>query len=1145
MNSTISTCWLQAKSGGGNMREGYILSARISKLAAFGAIFVIWACVGIGTANAQVTTGTILGNVTDASGAQVAGATITATNELTGFSRVATTGADGTYLIQSLPIGNNYRLESRRDGFKTDVKNGITLQVGQNMRQDIQLQVGEVAEKIEVTSTAPLVDTYSATKGEVVDSVRLTELPLNGRSPLQLASTVAGATVVSVPIDLSGGSRSGAYINVNGSIKEAMDQQLDGIRFAGAYSNSGLDYPNPDALAEFKLITNPLSAEYGMWSGAVFTAVVKSGTNAIHGEAFEFLRNTALNARNYFAPTKTPYHQNQFGVSAGGPIIRNRLFWFGSYQGLRISQDTVISSVPLTADERQGLITSATPVKDPTTGVPFPQNAAGQYVIPTNRIDPVSAYLLNNFIPVAPAGGGAVFTTSPSTNDSNQYVGKIDYNLTKSDQLNGMIFFERIVPLNAFPTGPYPGYGSYKANGPQTDLAISETHTFSPTFMNEARFGYAAQHETRSEVGGTSPATMGINGWDYDYWYQNHPNVPMVSPTIGVAGRFTVGDYGANNWIEGGANWQASDFVTLLRGKHNMKMGVDLYRRQHHLDVDEVQTGDFGFDGTKSGNPTADFLLGALDSALRIQYVFNPGYESWSRMFFFQDDWKVNRRLTLNLGVRYELHEPFKEYRANSDEFHLGVPGFGTFDFDAYAAGVHSSVFPAAPLGMVYPGDKTPDFPGGVPSTLIPTDKKQIQPRIGLAWDPFGNGRTSVRASAGLFTDALSAWSTSFAGNNLPYIAINSNPDPPGTLSDPYAGLTPFPQVSAANIATDPGFFQLQSDATSWPKNFVHPRITSLTFGIQQQITNNLMVEAGYVGKLTRHGELWVSKNLATFIPGTDPVTGEPYSTTANIQQRRLIDPGQLGAIGQYESEGNSSFHSFQSTIRYRKSNFTFTNSYTWSHSIDIASCDFACLAGQDPNNLVGSRGSSDFDRRHVDGLSLVYDVPTTYRGSSGALRQVINGWEVTGLMTASTGAPFSILDGYDASLTGAGSPLGGTQGRPDIVGNPNLSGGRSRSEEIAEWFNPAAYQINAPGTYGTSGRNSLYGPGSFNTDLGVFKNFNLGERAHLQFRSEFFNVFNNVNLGNPDNSMLSPTIGRITSAGSPRIIQFGLKLGW
>ena len=248
------------------MRGGSMWSSRISKLKALSAIFAVCALLGIGTTYAQVTTGTILGNVTDASGAEVAGATVTATNELTGFTRSATTGADGAYLIQSLPIGSNYRVEARHDGFKTDVKSGITLQVGENVRQDVHLQVGEVAQTVEVTTAAPLVDTYSATKGEVVDSVRLTELPLNGRSPLQLASTVAGATVVSVPIDLSGGSRGGAYINVNGSIKESMDQQLDGIRFAGAYSNSGLDYPNPDALAEFKLITNPLSAEYGMWS---------------------------------------------------------------------------------------------------------------------------------------------------------------------------------------------------------------------------------------------------------------------------------------------------------------------------------------------------------------------------------------------------------------------------------------------------------------------------------------------------------------------------------------------------------------------------------------------------------------------------------------------------------------------------------------------------------------------------------------------------------------------------------------------------------------------------------------------------------------------------------------------------------------
>ena len=391
-----------------------------------------------------------------------------------------------------------------------------------------------------------------------------------------------------------------------------------------------------------------------MWSGAVFTAVVRSGTNSIHGQAFEFLRNTSLNAKNYFASSNTPYHQNQCGVNVGGPILRNRLFWFGSYQRLRISQEAIISSVPLTGDERQGLITSSTPVKDPQTGLPFSTNASGQYVIPSGRIDPVAQYLLTNFIPVAPPGGGTVFTTSASTNNSDQGVAKIDYNLAKSDQLNGMFFYERVVPLNAFPTGPYAGYGSYTASGPQYDLAIAETHTFSPRLINEARFGYSSQQETRSELNGTSPEKMGINGWDYDYWYQNDPMTPMVSPAVSVVGRFAMGDAGLNNWIEGGANWQASDFVTFAKGT------VEEIRRN-------AGAGEFCRADVSSSEEVQHYVAKTVDQFGRVDAFFNnAGVEGAVAKLTEYADNEFDRVIGVNLrgaflGLKYVVKEMIRQ----------------------------------------------------------------------------------------------------------------------------------------------------------------------------------------------------------------------------------------------------------------------------------------------------------------------------------------------------------------------------------------------------------------------------------------------------------------------------------------------------
>jgi hypothetical protein len=1132
----------------GKMRRGnsyFAWSKRSSTLALLGAVFAAWALLGVTNTYAQVDTATILGTVTDSSGAVVPGANVTATNQLTGFSRSAKTSADGTYLIQFLPIGNNYRIQAEAFGFKTYVRTGIILEVGQNARADIPLELGQLTQKVQVTAAVPLVDTYSATNGETVEPMRLVELPLNGRSPLQLAATVPGATVVSVPIDLSGGNRGGGYINVNGSLQQSTDQQLDGIRFGGAVSNSALDYPNPDALAEFKLITNPLSAEYGMWAGGVFTAIVKAGTNTIHGNAFEFMRTGGLDARNFFAANSPPYHQNQFGANAGGPFIRNRLFWFGSYQGLRIRSYAYDSSIPLTADERAGLVTSSTPVINPLTHSAFPQNAAGQYVV--SPLDPVAQAVLNKFIPVGT--GSTVITQGTGPNDADQGVAKINYTISDRDQLSGMVFAEVVRAVDPLPTGPFPGYGSYTETGPQSSLSFVETHTFSPSLINEFRFGFSGQQETRVEVDGTSPADLGpgIQGWNYNNYSGTRP---IDSPYIAVAGRFSIGDLGFNNWVEGGRNWQITDIVTKVKGKHNMKMGFDLYRREHHLDVHLCDTGCFGFDGTVTGNPTADFLLGALGSVERIWYTYDVGYISWSKMFFFQDDWKVSHNLTLNLGLRYELQVPYREYRAQSQ---LGAPGVGTWDLSAYEAGTQSKEFPLAPPGLVYPGDITPDYPGGVPATLIPTDKTLIEPRVGLAWDPFGNGRTSVRASFGVFSDVGLVRSVSYANCNLPFIDIDVTPDPPGALSNPYVGLTPFPNLSnpATNIRTDPAYFQTPSDASGWPKGYKRPRIMGITFSVERQLAPHLMLEVGYVGKLSHHLEDLVDINPAVYIPGTNPTTGQPYSTAANVNQRRIMtkDLGQLNAIGEFESGGNATFNSLQSTLRYEFAHgLTLMNAYTWSHSIDVVSCTFSavggCLAGQDPYNLNGSKGSSDYDLRHVDELSLVYDIPSPYRGPS-PLKKLVKDWEVSALMRAATGLPFTILDGYDASLTGYAAPLGGTQGRPDLVGNPFLPGDRSRGQKIQEWFNPAALQINQPGTYGNLGRNNLYGPGFFNTDFGIFRNIVFSEHTKLQFRAEFFNLFNNVNFGSPNNLMLSPALGQISSAADGRIVQFGLKLFW
>ena len=1093
------------------------------------------------TLSGQVNTGTILGNVTDPSGAVVANSKITATNEDTGFTRSTESLSDGSYLIPLLPIGPKYKVEAKSSGFKTFSRTGIELLLNQNVRIDIPLQVGTATESVQVIEQAPLVDTQSAVGGEVVESRRMSELPLNGRNPLQLAALVPGVAALSTRPTLDLSNRAANYMSVNGSRINETDYQLNGVRFAGSYTNSGLNYPNPDALSEFKLITNPLSAEYGEYAGAVFTAVTKSGTNHFHGSVFEFLRNDKLNAKNYFAPDVPSLKQNQFGATAGGRIVKNKLFWFGSYQGFRIRQTALSASFPLTSDERNGLITSATPVIDPQNGNPFPTDSQGRFVIPPDRINPVTQILLNKYIPTSPPSGVFQETGSSKIN-VNQYSGKIDYNINTSNQLYFSTLFDQTDPSNPFTSccpstgASFTGYGRIDQTQKVRVFTVSEIHSFRSDLVNEFRFGFSKQEELNKGVDQVSPDSLGMTDWNFNFDPDAHPQ----SPTFIVPGRFQLGAIGFGKWREGGRNFQFTDIVSIVKGKHNIKTGLDLYHREHHLDANVGDTGFFIFGGSfTGGNPTAEFLLGKPDTELRIRYLNHPGYRAWSQSFFFQDDWKVNSRFTVNLGARYELLHPFTEYRAQNEAHtvwnprdKLPISGGGTY----LPGGRQSTVLPLAPPGLLFPGDKTAQFPNGIPSALIDLDKTVIEPRIGFALDPKGDGKTSIRASIGLFSNAQFVDLPAQVSQNLPFLVVQAVSQPPHDITDPYEGLLTFPPATAANLKTDPNFFTpfLPGAGYGWDPNFRQPRITTMTFNIQRELAKNLMAEVGYVGKLSRH--LAITRDINTAqknIPGVIP-------SVANEPTRRLLDGANFQKIDYEQSSGNASYNALQAVLRYRNnSGLTLLTSYTYSHSIDIFSTiGVQCACFQNPENPSADRGSSDYDQRHVLAVSGVYALPDPSLGRSRALSSVLGGWELSGIVSAQTGTPFTVYTGTDASLTAAGAD------RPDLIGDPFFHGDRSKQQQIAGYINPAAFQIN-DGHFGSLGRNTFTNPGLFNTDLGLFKNIVITELTRLQFRAEFFNVFNQTHLGSPVNTFVSPALGQIVSAGDPRLIQFGLKFIW
>ena len=1063
----------------------------------------------------QQNTATLLGDVVDPSGAAIAGAQISVVEESTGLTRLAESNGDGAFTIPLLPIGR-YRVTVESPGFKRLVRSGIQLQLNQNARLQLPLELGDVAESVEVTAAVPLVDTVSSAGGDVVESKRLTELPLNGRNALSLASLLPGVTASRNPTAITGGNRGANSVNVNGSRSNETDYQLDGMRFAGAYVNYGMNYPNPDALQEFKLVTNSYSAEYGYYAGSIFTAVTRSGSNEIHGSLWEFLRNDQLNARNFFSSTVPVLRQNQFGASVGFPMLKDKLFGFVSYQGLRIRGTSIASSFPLTSAERAGVFSSA--IIDPETGNPFPNNT-----IPADRINPVAQNLLRDVIPVAPTtNGGQLVTIGSNPTNNNQWIGKVDALLTDQDTISASFYHDKTSFQTPFASGPYPVYGQRTEDQVVPVFSANYTRTFSPTLLNQFRGGISGQEEERRCDTSLTPRDLGMN-IDLEG--------PPQPPNVGVTGRFSIGGSGLCNWVEGGTNWQVADSLTWIKGRHNIKTGFDVYRREFHLITAFLDPGSFAFDGSATGNAAADFLLGELTTATRRPQI-DMGMRSWNSSYFFQDDYKVSKRLTLNLGLRYELLGPFDEYRG-VERSTVQIPQNATFRL-----GQQSTVIPSAPPGLLFTGDRAPDFPDGLPSTMVKLDRKQFQPRIGFAYDVFGDGRTSLRGSYGLYSNAHFGDMGAQSFQNQPFLLGQTLFRPAGSLSDPWQGIeNPFPR--SLDLTSDPTkkLFFLPGEVFGWDADFRMPQVQSLTFGLQRQVTSGMSIEAGYVGKLSHFLQDTININQARFIPGVDS-NGQPLSTLANIDARRITIPNTYQKINMIQSTGNAAYHSFQFSTKYRSDRLTLLGAYTWSRSIDT---------GQSPNvqgtnhhqnflDLRADRGLSDFHRAHVLRISWVYGLPQ-WQGNR-LLDAVIGGWEISGITAITSGAPFTILTGRDNARTG-------TNNRADVVGNPELSGDRGRAEKIAQYFNTAAFAPNAIGTFGNVGRNTMIGPMSSTTSLGLFKNFRLLERASLQLRGELFNVFNQVNLGNPVNSVTATTFGRISSAGEPRIVQFGLKLNF
>ncbi|MBL8177613.1 MAG: carboxypeptidase regulatory-like domain-containing protein [Bryobacterales bacterium] len=1038
-------------------------------------------------------TGTVLGSVLDESNAAVPSAAVTVTNTGTNESRQTSTDATGNYIVTALPVGQ-YRVEVRAQGFKAFVATGITLEVNQNIRIDAKLTVGAVVESVEVTTDAAQVDTYQTQLGTVVDTNRVNDLPLNGRNVYDLAITLPGVSNTNFNTVSNSG---GAFLNVNGSRTRQSTFMLDGAFNNDLWRNSGNTSPNPDAVQEFRLITSNFNAEFGRSPGAVFNVVLKSGTNALHGSLFEFLRNDKLNARPFFQPSVPQLRQNQYGFSLGGPVIKNKTFFFGSFQGLKVRSIAFINNVATpTAAERAGDFSAAVanqrPVDPLSNNTAFP-NAR----IPTSRIDPVAKTIMDRYVPLPNTPDNRLQSTGSSKDDENQYLVKVDHMLNSRQKVYGSYFWINGGSYQPFPSSTQvPNYANNTTQYRQRNVVASHDWILSPTVLNQAQFTWSKRDTpivdefTHSWNDYGSKVTLGA--------------LPARPPQLFINGRWQMGTFGGNGQLQ--QSFSASDTLSATRGKHALKGGVWFLYGKFDEIGNWLGAGQVRFTGNFTRNTLTDFMLGNAAS-FRQNNGLSRIFRSTAVHGFAQDDWRITPRLTLNLGLRYELNKPMV---STTDEL-------ATFRFNQ-----QSTTIPRAPLGQLFYGDE------GIPRGMAKTDGNNIAPRVGIAFDPTGKGRTAIRAGYGVF------YAISFANvtSNLqgqPFlidVTVFGTPN----LVDPWSqvpGGSPFPyKLDLANPR-----FSLPLTTNYYDEDAVTPYVQHYSVALEQQLTSTLTVQGAYVGNTSRKMFFQRDANAPIYTPGR--------STAGNVNNRRPYLPGTFAQIAHTGTGSNAHYDSLQISFRQRMTRgFTLNGAYTFSKSIDEIQDDIfnpTAVALVDSNNRRLDRGASGFNAPHVLVLSYLWDLPRTQRyGWVG--KQVVNGWQLSGITRFDSGNPFTITSGTDTNLDGNAND------RADLVGNPVIGGSRTRDQWLNEYFNKAAFARPAEGSPGNAGRSILYGPGAATWNLSAFKNFELRESHRLQFRSEFFGAFNHPNFGNPNAALNNANFGRILGAGGARVVQFALK---
>lgn len=1158
----------------------------------FSAILItLFCCGGSFVAMADVTA-TILGIVKDASGAVVPGVKIVATNQETNFSQSTTSDVDGQYRLLALPVGR-YRVEASANGFQRFAVTDLPLEVNQQRRIDVSLQVGNLQTEISVEASALTVETTSTQLGEVINEKKILSLPLNGRSYIDLLGLQAGVvpisagTVSGTPI--SGGLAAG-NVSVNGQRETSNSFMVNGADVSEGRSMGASVIPNLDSVAEFRLITNSFDAEYGRFSGAVMNAVTKGGTNGIHGTVFEFLRNDKLDARNFFDPTtKGVLKRNQFGYSAGGPFIKNKLFWFTDYQGTREVRgiSTGLVTVPTVAarggdlssdnafirggakvrgpfwaqtlSQRLGYTVTDGELYTSSTCVTNAQCVFPGGIIPTKAFSPAAVGTLK-LIPQANTGASGYATSSQNNRVKDDKMGqRVDLNTQKLGNWYAYYHFddsEIINPLQG--SSAFPGFAGVQPTRAQLAV-LGNTKVLNATTVNEARLSFTRMKNTNniptsgfakvSDYGFVEASGLGI--FPSYPAYEGVPRISLQNFNFGMGG----GRIQADN------TWMASEGLSKIFGRHTLKLGGEF----RYLQINErnitAHNGNFSFDGSETGSDFADYLLGSPSQYIQASLQVMDTRSHYGGAYA-QDSWRITPNLTLNLGLRWEVSQFWYD---SQDKIQTLVRG------------QQSKVFPNAPRGWVFPGDD------GIPRTLAATGWNNFSPRLGLAYSPpategflgklFGGpGKSSIRVGAGRYFTAVedATMFTVIADAPFGLYWVSQAPpmfDQPFLTRSTGASQTqrfPFILPTPGNPATkniDFSIFLPISSSPAVDPQAKLPYAMHLNFTIQRQLTKNTTMTLAYVGTQGRKLPVFLESNpgdaaLCLGLTGagvragtiqcgpngedqiyTRPDGSKVYTTRPNFSDVVINgQPAFAGTNAYIKTMAYSHYHSFQASLEHRANNMTFLAAYTRGKAIDSCS-GFNCY--ENFTNFALSRGLSRFDLTDNFVFSYAYQIPFNRLHGPKALTE---GWSINGITRFATGFPIQISQTGDRALAGSSGVDTPNFVGPLVIQDPRLKGPTGKANM---YFDKSGFTSQVLGTFGSSSRSFFHGPGFNNFDLGLHKTTRIHERAELQIRAEFFNAFNHTQFNNPNGSYTNSNFGFVTSARAPRIGQVSAKVQW